>query len=257
MPVAEGIHYSFHKPDPDNRRPPLILIHGAGGSLLSWHPYQRHLQGEAVYTLDLPGHGGSKGQGKASIEDYAGDVLCFMEKLGIPSAVIAGHSMGSGIALTLALNHPERVAALILVGGSAKLRVGPAILEAVNSPATFESAVEMINTYSFHPDTPKEWLERSKHNMLQVDPAVLRDDFAACHQYDVMDRLSNIAHPVLILCGSMDVMTPPKHSRYLKDSLANAELHILKDAGHMVMLEQPDAIVSLIKQFVDGLPPLS
>lgn len=256
MPVAVGIHYALHQTD-THHRPPLILIHGAGGSLLSWHPHQRHLQGETVYTLDLPGHGGSAGEGRNSIEDYAGDVLRFMAKLDIPSAVIAGHSMGSGIALTLALNHPERVAALVLVGGSAKLRVGPSILEATNSPATFESAVELINTYSFHPDTPKEWLERSKHNMMQVGPAVLQGDFLACNQFDAMNRLSRLTHPALVLCGSLDVMTPPKHSRYLKDNLINSELHILKDAGHMVMLEQPDKVASLMKQFMDNLPPLS
>ncbi|MBL8062869.1 MAG: alpha/beta hydrolase [Anaerolineales bacterium] len=256
MPIAEGIHYSLHTSD-TNHRPPLILIHGAGGSLLSWHPYQRHLQGQTVYTLDLPGHGGSIGPGRTSIDEYADDVCRFMDITGVKSATVAGHSMGSAVALMLALKHPERVSALALVGGGAKLRVGPSILEAANNPATFESAVDMINTYSFHPDTPKEWLERSKQNMMQIDPAVLQGDFLACNQFDVIEQLPRLVHPTLILCGSMDVMTPPKFSRYLKDTLINSELHILKDAGHMVMLEQPDMVAGLLKQFMDTLPPLS
>lgn len=253
MPIAEGIHYSFHRSD--TNRPPLILIHGAGGSLLSWHPYQRHLQGETVYTLDLPGHGGSKLDGRDSIPAYAADVIRFMDALEIPSAVMAGHSMGSGIALTLALQYPERVAGLISVGGGAKLRVSPAIFEAAQDPAAFESAVDMINTYSFHPDSPKEWLERSRENMLQVAPQVLSGDLSACDRFDVLDQLPRLDLPVLILCGSMDVMTPPKFSRFLNEQLAHSELHILKDAGHMVMLEKPEQVSSLMKQFMDRFAP--
>ena len=254
MPIVNGIHYSHHRSDANNR-PPLILIHGAGGSLLSWHPYQRHLQGETVYTLDLPGHSGSKTEGRDSINAYAEDVIRLMDVNEIPFAVIAGHSMGSAIVLTLALEHPQRVAGLILVGGGAKLRVGPSIYEAASDPATFETAVEMINTYSFHPDAPKEWLERSKQNMLQIQSSVLLGDLFACNHFDVVDQLPRIHQPALILCGSLDVMTSPKFSRLLHEQLPHSDLHIIKDAGHMLMLEQPELVSNLMKQFMDKLPP--
>ena len=98
MPFAQGIHYSFHQPkEVDPSRPPLILIHGAGGSFLSWHPYLQRLQGETVYTLDLPGHGESQGVGRQSIHDYADNVLTFLRENKIQKPVMVGHSMGGAL----------------------------------------------------------------------------------------------------------------------------------------------------------------
>lgn len=115
----------------------------------------------------------------------------------------------------------------------------------------------MINTYSFHPDSPREWLERSKENMMQITPQALAGDLSACNRFDVLDQLTRLDLPALILCGSMDVMTPPKFSRLLHEQLTNSELHIIKDAGHMLMLEKPEEVSSLMKQFMDKLPPRS
>ncbi len=66
MPFTQAFTIRFHQPkEITTSRPPLILIHGAGGSFLSWHPSLRRLQDETVYTLDLPGHGEFKAEGKS------------------------------------------------------------------------------------------------------------------------------------------------------------------------------------------------
>jgi len=255
MPVARGIHYSIYQPKENiPSRPPLILIHGAGGSFLSWHPHLRRLQNEIVYALDLPGHGESIGKGKSSIEEYADDIASFMDELQIHSAVIAGLSMGSGIALTLALNHPQKVKALALFGSGAKLRVAPAILKNIGSPETFTKAVEQINRACFSENAPNDLLALSQKHMLATGPSVLLQDFLACSQFDVTTQLAKIQCPTLILCGANDVMTPPKHSHHLKDNLANARLHILEKTGHMLTLEQPEIAANLLKHFLDELP---
>lgn len=258
MPFAQGIHFIHHHPqDTAPRRPPLILIHGAGGSFLSWHPFQRRLAGETVYTLDLPGHGESGGRGRQSVEAYAADVGAFIEENQIPKPVIAGHSMGSAIAITLALNAPERFSGLALLGAGAKLRVSPSILEKAGNPQTFAEAVRLVNENSFSVHAPKDLLRLSTENMLKIRPPTFLGDFLACNSFDVTTRLPSIQLPTLIVCGELDGMTPPKFSQSLSEKIPNAQLHWIEKAGHMLALEQPEPVARLLKDFLDGLAPLS
>ena len=124
MPVTTELYYFAHeaKEQIDNR-PPVILLHGAGGTHLSWPPQIRRLAGEKIYALDLPGHGKSEGSGRQSVDEYAEDVVAFMKELNIPAAVLVGHSMGSAMALTLALKYSKQVLGLGLLGSGPRLRV--------------------------------------------------------------------------------------------------------------------------------------
>lgn len=255
MPVTAGIHHTLHANGKSNR-PPLILIHGAGGNLLSWHPKLRRLGGETVYALDLPGHGESKSASRQSIPEYADDVLRFMDAEKIPNAVLVGISMGSAIALTLALHHPQRTTKLAIISGGGKMRVAQTILDGVNDPATFESTVETINTNCFSEHAAPELLRLSKTHMLHTAPAVLHADFSACNQFDLTHRLSEIHTPALILCGTEDKMMPPKFSQSLHAALPNSQLHIIENAGHMPQLEQPDIVITHLRAFLGETPPL-
>ena len=255
MPVTTELYYFAHEAeDQIDNRPPVILLHGAGGIHLSWPPQIRRLAGEKVYAPDLPGHGKSEGAGRQSIDEYADDVLAFMKELKIDAAVIVGHSMGSAVALTLALKYPKQVLGLGLLGSGSKLRVSQTLLETVGNPNTFESAVDMVNENCFSADAPQNLLELSRRTMLEIRPPVLSGDFLACNEFDVTSQLEKINVPALIICGAEDKMMPVKFSESLRDGIANSQLHILENAGHMVMLEQPDAVADLLKKFMDGIP---
>lgn len=255
MPVSAGCHYFSHQTQQQlSKRPPVILIHGAGGNYLSWPPQIRRLAGQRIYALDLPGHGKSEGIGRRSIGEYADDVLAFMKALEIRAAVLAGISMGSAIALTLALKQPKRIVGLALLGGGPKMRVASNILETAGNFNTFKSTVEMIHQNCFSANTPTDLVRLSKQNMLKIRPPVLLGDFLACHEFDVTDQMEKIKIPALILCGAEDKMMPLKHSQSLRTGMANSQLHIIANAGHMVMLEQPARVASLLKKFMDELP---
>jgi len=255
MPTTTELYYFAHEAEEQIvTRPPVILLHGAGGIHLSWPPQIRRLAGEKVYAPNLPGHGKSEGAGRQSIDEYADDVLAFMKELKIEAAVIVGHSMGSAVALTLALKYPKQVLGLGLLGSGSKLRVSQTLLETVGNPNTFEAAVDMVNENCFSADAPQNLLELSRRTMLEIRPPVLSGDFLACNEFDVTSQLENINIPTLIICGAEDKMMPVKFSESLRDAIANSQLHILENAGHMVMLEQPDAVADLLKKFVDGIP---
>lgn len=253
MPVANNMFYFSHGAE-NASRPPLVLIHGAGGTHLHWPPQVRRMDGQRVFALDLPGHGKSGGIGSQSIADYARAVLDFLDAARFNAAVFVGHSMGSAIALSLALDFPKRVLGLGLVGSGARLRVAPQILETTAAEATFPTAVSLINEAAFGSSASPSLKELAARQMMTIRPAVLHGDFLACNEFDVMPRLAEIAVPTLILCGHEDSLTPMKYSEFLRDHIRAAQLAAFPGAGHMVMLEQPEAVAQALSDFADSIP---
>jgi pimeloyl-ACP methyl ester carboxylesterase len=255
MPTTTRLYYFAHTAeDQVIKRPPVILIHGAGGTHLSWPPQIRRLADEKIYAPDLPGHGKSEGEGRQSIDEYVDDVIVFMAELKIRAAVIVGISLGSAVALTLALKYPKQVLGLGLLGSGSKLPVSPILLETAGNPIAFESAVETVNKNCFSLESPQNLVELSKRTMLEIRPPVLLGDLLACNEFDVTSQLDKIKAPTLIICGAEDKMTPLKFSQLLQAGIINSQLQVLDNAGHMVMLEQPDAVANLLKQFIDNIP---
>jgi len=182
-------------------------------------------------------------------------VAAFLEALTDKAPVIpvlVGHSMGGAIAQTVALTHPHLLSGLVLVGTGARLRVAPAILEGLQSD--FQAAVRLIGEWAFGPQAPARVVRLTQQAMARTGPATLYGDFLACDHFDVMNRLGEIHLPTLVLCGSLDKLTPPKYSIYLGEHIAGARVQIIPEAGHMVMLEQPEAVSQAIGDFLTTLP---
>ncbi|MEE8390445.1 MAG: alpha/beta hydrolase [Anaerolineae bacterium] len=252
MPYAEiargDLFYTLGRGPVD--APTLVLVHGAGGTHLHWPAELRRLSGATVYTLDLPGHGRSRGEGCDTIEGYAEAVDAFLHAVGIERAVIVGHSMGGAVAMTLALDF-GCVAGLVLVGTGARLRVAPAILEGIRSD--FAGSVEIITRFAWSPETPQKLTELGRQALLKTGPDVLVGDFAACNRFDVMERLREIQVPTLVVTGSVDQLTPVKYARFLTESVSGARLTTIEGAGHMVMLEQPVGVEKTVREFLEDI----
>lgn len=254
MPSAGDIYYHFHKGSSQGLTPPVVLIHGAGGTHLYWPPEVRRLAGFPVYAPDLPGHGKSAGRGMQSIHAYTQALIGWLDEVNLHSAVIVGHSMGSAIALNLALDHPGRVLGLGLVGAGARLRVAPALLEQASNPSTYLNAVNTVISWSFSPQSGARLTELAARRMAETRASVLYGDFLACDEFDVRDRLPEIRQPTLVLCGTDDQMTPLRHAQFLANAIPNAVLKLIPDAGHMVMLEQPQTVAQALSEFVSAIP---
>jgi pimeloyl-ACP methyl ester carboxylesterase len=254
MPYAgngtDHLFYTRHGSKPDDA-PAVLLIHGAGGSHLHWPNALRALPQANVYALDLPGHGRSGMEGRSSIPGYADAVLAFMDALGLESAVPIGHSMGSATALMLALEAAHRVEGLVLVGSGARLRVLPALLDGLLED--FESTVKTIVEYCYASGATDRMKRVAVGQMLELSPQVVHDDFTACDAFDVMGDLGTVRAPTLIITGTEDIMTPPKYAQYLAEHIPDSRLALVEDAGHMVMLEQPETVAQAIGEFLSGL----
>jgi pimeloyl-ACP methyl ester carboxylesterase len=252
MPFVNQLYYSAHNPA-DISRPPVVLIHGAGGNHLYWPPQIRRLAHERVFALDLSGHGKSEGLGRERIEAYAAQVIEFLMAIGLPSAVMAGHSMGGAVALQIALESPRSVLGLCLVGSGARLRVSPEILSAISDDLTLANGIEMLVNTSFSPQSSQRLKQLAALRMQEMRPSVLRGDLLACNAFSVMDRLGEIEAPTLILCGAQDAMTPPKYSEFLHAKLRGSRLEIIPSAGHMVMLERPGEVAAALSRYLGEL----
>jgi pimeloyl-ACP methyl ester carboxylesterase len=231
--------------------PILVLVHGAGETRLHWPAELRRLAGASVYTLDLPGHGRSTGEGCDTIEGYAAAVVAFLRAVDVGPAVIVGHSMGGAIAMTLALDF-DCVTGAVLMGTGARLRVAPAILEGIHG--NFEQSVDLITRFAWSQGAYPKLIERGKQALLDAGPDVLLGDLTACDRFDVMERLGEIRVPTLIISGSADQLTPVKYGRFLVEHIPDARLVVIENAGHMMMLEQPNRVAEAVQEFLKENP---
>lgn len=241
--------FTTHQPGPTDR-PALLLIHGAGGRHLDWPARLRYLPETTVYALDLPGHAGSAGPGRDSIEAYADEVAAFIEAVGLARVVLVGHSMGGAIALTLALRQMPPVVGLVLVGTSARLRVGEIILD--NILPDFPKALELIFKFAWSDQARPVQVALAKRLMREIGPKVVYGDFLACHHFDARERLGEIALPSLVLSGAADRMTPAKFGQALAAGIPGAKSVVIDRVGHFLMQETPERVAREIERFLTG-----
>ena len=236
----------------EERLSPVVFIHGAGGSHQIWFHQLRVLGGRRkVIALDLPGHGDSNGSGADRIEGYRDLVKEFLAKRGLHRTVLVGHSMGGAITQSFALAYPDQLAAIVLVGTGARLRVHPKIFAALrDDPA---GAVGTIARSARAPDASPEEIEQDAEAMLRTPVEVIERDLRACDAFDLMEQVSAIATPTLVICGTADLMTPPKYAEYLHQQIKGSDLSLIPGAGHMVMLEKPEEVTRAIEAFLNGL----
>ncbi|MCP4682836.1 MAG: alpha/beta hydrolase [Desulfobacterales bacterium] len=231
------------------KRPALVMIHGAGGRSRSWQNQIGFLKDSMnVLALDLPGHGKSVAPGKASVDDYATWLSHILGSLFNGPVFLAGHSLGGAIVQKTALLFPQLVEGIILASTGPRLKVYPILLEGLKN--SFEETVDMIIKLAYASDAERRMLDESAKLMKQAGAKVVHDDFFACDQFDVREELKHIKHPCHILCGDEDKLTPPQLSGKLNESIKGSTLSILEATGHMIMMEKPEVCSQAIQDFV-------
>ena len=233
-----------------------MLLHGAGFDHTTWALHSRWFahHGYRVLAPDLPGHGRSTGAPLPSIADMAEWTAALLAAAGSKTAKLVGHSMGSLIALETAARHPATVSALGLIGTSARMTVGPDLLKAAE--ANDHAAIDMVSIWGlgFKAElggslAPGLWMHQGAQRVLErCRPGVLFNDLSACNSYqDALQAAARIKVPVTLVLGERDLMTPAKAGHALAAALPNARTVVLKGAGHMMMVEQPDQLLAALR----------
>lgn len=226
----------------------LILIHGSGGCKESWKYQTDYFAGSDA--PNLPGH--PEENLCPTIPEYVSWLREYINEKGYSDVVLAGHSLGGGIALQYALDHPEELAGIILIGSGGRLRVHPDFLgmleKAVDNPSLLDGF-----THTSHQKIDPELAEILNTRAAENTPAAFLNDLKACDQFDIMDRLETIKLPALAIVGDQDTMTPPKYSQFMVDKMGNAGIVVIPNGTHFVFAEQPGAVNQAMKSFLQSL----
>ena len=226
----------------------LTFIHGSGGCKEAWHYQTKHFpQADAI---DLPGH--PDGEPFTSVDSYVEWLRRYIRDSGHIDVVLAGHSLGGAIAQLYALKYPEDLEGLILIGSGARLRVNTMYLEMLEQAKSNANILEdyVDKSYEFIDPELREVLQRKA---LENGPTVFLNDMLCCDKFDIMDRVHDIKLPTLALCGSEDIMTPPKYTKYLANKIEGAREVIIEGGTHMVFAEKPTVVNQAIEDFLNSL----
>ena len=240
----------------------LVLIHGAGDSSAVWEKQTAYFsKNHRVLAVDLPGHGTRiREPGMDRHEKNAEEVCRMMDHDGISKAVVAGHSMGGAVALTMALDHPQRLQGLVLVATGARMKMRPDFLEQARQTAEQYGAEVPSSTHIIpieqmvHPAIPADVVLWLKNRIGGASAQATYADFQANNNFDVMNRLGEIRVPTLIIGGSDDRMAPRKFAEFLANSIPGARLEVLDSCGHYPQAEQEEAFNRAIESFLAAIP---
>jgi 3-oxoadipate enol-lactonase len=246
--------------------PAVVLVHGFGLDLRMWDAQAGHLAGRyQVIRYDCRGFGASGPFDPAAGYTHAGDLLALLDHLGIDQAVLAGLSFGGRVVLQAALAAPGRVRGLALLD---------AVLDGVpwdpQSEAAIGRAVELSRTHGMLAGRAA-WLAHPLFAAARARPE-LAGQLAAMvagypgqhwighdpHEPDgrpLIDALADLTMPALVLVGEQDVPGFREMSAVLARRIPGARYHVVPGAGHMVNMEQAEAVSDLLAGFLADLPP--
>ena len=227
----------------------FLFIHGAGCGKEVWEYQTRHFaDSEAVA---LPGH--PDGKLCSDAEEYADWLEEYISRKGYQDVVLIGHSFGGGVCQYYGVKYGDVLKALVLIGTGARIRVHPDILDATRGMIGDEQAWWEYVEGEYGGWAKEEDRQALVEARVRIGPEVMLSDLEACDKFDIMGRVGEIKVPVLAICGSEDIATPPKYAHYLADKIPGASAVIIEGGTHMVMGEKPEEVNLAIEQFLSGL----
>jgi non-heme chloroperoxidase len=249
--------------------PAVVLPHCWGCSHEIWLPVTRrlHEQGYRVVLYDQRGHGEStRGTAPLSIDTLAHDLALVLEAADVRDAVLAGHSMGGITIMSLATHRPdvlrERARATVLVSTAAKT-IGDASARRAQVAGGFIASpvvTRAMNTRNGHllvrgvfgTDPVRSHMVLTRDLFAGCDGPVRGEFLVSLATMDLLDGIATIDVPTTVMVGTRDTLTLPKKADQIVATVPGARLITLKDRGHMLPLEDPDAVTDEIVRAIKG-----
>lgn len=239
---------------------PIILLHGFPDSWLSYETVMAHLPASVrVIAPSQRGFSTSDKPGKGyHPRDLAADLAEFMERREIPRAVIVGHSMGALVAQSFALDFPERVAGLVLIGTfgnqaeNAELNEMMAMLDRMKDPIDLDF-VRAFQASTLARPVAAEFFATIVAESARVPVVVWRAVLKEVAAYDDSADLSRISAPTIIHWGERDGFSTRGQQQAIARAIPGAELRVHAGAGHSLHWEEPARFAAALAEFVSTL----
>jgi len=264
----QGMQVHLRDEGPRDDPEPIVLIHGTSASLHTWDGWTAALKGERrVIRMDLPGFGltGPATDGDYSMTRYADFIAALMDQLGVRRAVLAGNSLGGGVAWRTAVQHPERVSRLVLVDASGYP------LQSTSVPLGFRLAqIEWLKPVMSRL-LPRGMIESSVRNVY-ADPSKVTPEVVDRY-YELTLREGNresltqrmklretdaqaagliktIGQPTLILWGAQDRLIPEPSGQRFHQDISGSQYVVFDGLGHVPQEEDPQRSVAEVLKFL-------
>ena len=242
------------------RGKPVILLHGWLGSWGLWQETMTWLgQYYRTYALDFWGFGESgRKLNTYQVADFVGMVDQFMEKMGILSAPLVGHSMGGTVSLSVAINNPERVKKVVIIGSPVNgsslampLKVAgyrPIAHWLFSSFSTFRKGMRLVSPYICRDPEFPNMMDR---DLSKTTLESFLTSIATLRRTDLRSQIGKIKVPVMGMFGDRDNIVNPRQWKALKKGLPEARIERFTQAGHFIMLDEPQPFMHTLKDFLD------
>ena len=240
--------------------PTIVMLHGYTDSHRSFDLLRPHLpESWRVVAPTARGHGRSdKPESGYRVDDMAEDVGALLDVLGIERAIIAGHSMGAGVALQVAAAYPERIAGLVLMGAFASFLDKEAVLQLTAEIDAFEGPIDPEFVRAFQQSTfaesiPERFLETVIGESLRCPAHVWRAALAGQLGAAILDTAQRCRAPALLIHGARDALALHDDQLRLRDALPSTRLVTMETVGHTPHWERPVETALLIQAFAGEL----
>lgn len=274
--LVTGENQKIHYRDQGNPEGPVIvLVHGFSASLHTWEPWVRDLSEDyRLISLDLPGHGLTRGfeLDQMNVNSFGETVTALTDALGVERFILVGSSMGGHTAWTYAVDHPEHVEALVLIGAAGwppseeDLKDTPWMFKALDYAAFRAVVRDLDNSAMIRSGLEASFVDQTAvtEDMVQRYVALNR---APGHRDAILriiserdsrrlaspEQLSTLDMPVLIMHGTQDALVPYAHGEAFAAAIPGAQLIPYEDVGHIIQEEIPRQSVTDLETFLDGL----
>ena len=237
----------------DKNKNTIILLHGSGQSHVVWSLTDQYLsdQGYNVFTLDLPGHGNSEGESLKSIEEMAEWLEKVVIKIGVQDLTILGHSQGCLVALEYANKFPKKIKKLIFIAGSYEIPVNKSLIDLAHSGDMESLNLMMKWGYGYS----KQFIGGNPLQKILNSPREVREvlavDLRACNNYkNGINAVKKIKCPTFFIFGELDKMIKLDKGKKFSGLIPGSKTHIIKDCGHMIILENAFEMREKIVEFL-------
>jgi pimeloyl-ACP methyl ester carboxylesterase len=237
---------------------PLLFLHGAGG-LPGWPAWLDQLAEQyRVIAPRHPGFGASSGlEHLDTVQDLTIFYLDFLDTLGVEQAQVVGASFGGLIAAELAALAPHRVRKLVLVAALGLWSEAEPVLDLF---AMTEAETQQVVWHDVERARQHGWLAESRTDDEKRLALVERArSLAATGKFiwpipdkGLRKRIHRVTMPTLIVWGAADRLVPPVYAELFHQAIPGSRVVLIPEAGHMVTVEQPQAVLAAVRDFLAG-----
>lgn len=260
--LASGVTLSYAATG-DRSGPAVLLLPGPTDSWCSYRPVLDQLPSWLrAAAVSQRGHGDSdKPATGYRVEDFAADVVSALDGLGLERAVLVGHSGSCLVARRVAIDHPERVAGLVLEASPTTFKGDAGLTGFVDSVvAGLRDPIEFAFARSFVADTSSAALAPDLFNelvgeVMKVPASVWQEMFAGLLAYDDLDQAGSITAPTLLVWGDADPLVSREMQNVLAERIRGAELVVYHRVGHTPRWEDPTRLAADLAALVKRAAP--